>query len=543
MKRRIVAMLLMLCTLAGLVLTGCGGEGGGSSSGERVTLTIGVPQNANVTSYEDNDFTRYLEEAANVDLKFVFFPANGDEYIRQLTLMAAANETMPDILWHFNNMNVVARNEFGMSGYLMDLTDLIDKYAPDYKAAMARLNEHDRRRIENRAVAEDGCMYAMPEFFDMIVWDNLQSMLLINKDWLDTLGLEMPTTPDELYTVLKAFKEEDPNGNLIADEVPLFGRTNNLYSITGWIINSFVYYNETYDYNVTDGKLWPAYTSDEYRQALIFLHKLCAEGLLSDMCFSAAQPELKAMMMPASGTAQVGIFAGHPLTDADSNSTILEQYVPMAGLGDATGKGGYIVLNPKTLVFPLMITTDCQHPEAAMRFCNLFYQDETMTRQRHGTRDVDWVEEPGLLPGGEEGYIKLVDSSAFFKGNHTWCANGGGIGTPQNYLATMDGSRRADQVIANMNKVVYEDILKNIVQPEERCEDLVYTAAQYEEHRQYITPIRSYVQEQRNLFILGTLDPNDDAQWDHYLKELDRLGLQADMELMQGIYEANLLLD
>ena len=46
----------------------------------------------------------------------------------------------------------------------------------------------------------------------------------INKAWLDRLGLEMPTTVDEWYEVLKAFKEQDANGNGDPnDEIPLTG--------------------------------------------------------------------------------------------------------------------------------------------------------------------------------------------------------------------------------------------------------------------------------------------------------------------------------
>ena len=43
----------------------------------------------------------------------------------------------------------------------------------------------------------------------------------MNSDWLETLGLEQPTTPEELRTVLEAFKTQDPNGNGKADEIPL----------------------------------------------------------------------------------------------------------------------------------------------------------------------------------------------------------------------------------------------------------------------------------------------------------------------------------
>ena len=36
---------------------------------------------------------------------------------------------------------------------------------------------------------------------------------MIRQDWLDNLGLEMPTTQEAFVEVLRAFKNDDPNGN------------------------------------------------------------------------------------------------------------------------------------------------------------------------------------------------------------------------------------------------------------------------------------------------------------------------------------------
>ena len=555
MKKKLLVLMFIVVLLFTAVFTACGGEQGEStkepkssesvdeSQGdegpqETVTLTIGVPLNANVTSYTDNAFTQYLEEKANVKLEFVFFPGAGEDYVRQLTLMAAANQKMPDVLWQFLALDTNTRNDFGEEGYLMDLTDLIEKYAPDYKATLEKLDDHTRSRIKSRATAPDGGIYGMPLTWSEPMWDDLQDMLFINQEWLDTLGLEVPTTVDELYTVLKAFKERDPNGNGIEDEIPLFGRTIRNNNICTWIINAFIYYNDSYELNVENGKLYAPYTTDEYRQALVFLNKLCKEGLLSDLSFSANTNEMKAMVTPGTGTAQVGIWAGHPAVNADQTSPILEQYQPYAGLKDETGKGGYIIMNPPDLYFGLLITADCEHPEAAMRLCNLFYQDETITRQRHGELGVDWVDEEGDLPVGGTGHIKVINSNAFFKGNSTWCMNGAGIFNYYNYSATTSTTKRYDEVMTNLLKTSYENVIWKATNPPEVCQDVVYTKEQYERRTQYSSLISSYVLSQRNLFILGNLDPSNDGDWNKYLNELKNLGLEDFIAVMQEVYDA-----
>ncbi len=48
---------------------------------------------------------------------------------------------------------------------------------------------------------------------------------MINKAWLDDLGLEVPTTLDELHTALKAFKDNDMSakyyGNSPGSTIPM----------------------------------------------------------------------------------------------------------------------------------------------------------------------------------------------------------------------------------------------------------------------------------------------------------------------------------
>jgi len=56
----------------------------------------------------------------------------------------------------------------------------------------------------------------------------------IRQDWLDDLGLEMPTTTDEFIDVLVAFQENDMNENGVADErLVIYTGENGIYFDTG----------------------------------------------------------------------------------------------------------------------------------------------------------------------------------------------------------------------------------------------------------------------------------------------------------------------
>lgn len=137
---------------------------------------------------------------------------------------------------------------------------------------------------------DDGKIYGMPSV-GMRQIDSIQSLCFINQTWLDKLGMQQPTTVEELYNVLKAFKTMDPNGNGIADEIPMLGGD----MIINYVINAFMYYEQAHPYNIgKDEKVYAPYTTDEFREGLKWLNKMCDEGLYSDLSFSVtANTELK----------------------------------------------------------------------------------------------------------------------------------------------------------------------------------------------------------------------------------------------------------
>lgn len=534
MKKRIISMLLAAMMMVG-TFTGCGNKTE-DVSGDGQTLTIGIPQSANVTSYDENALTKYIEQSLDINLKFVYFNSSSENYLQQLTLMASSNESMPDVLWGFSGMDNNTRNEFGDAGYFLDLTDLIDKYAPNYKAQFEKLTEKEQKRITNRGTSDSGHFYSMP-LYSMQAVDDLQNMMFINQTWLDKVGMSAPTSVDELYNVLKAFKEQDPNGNGKADEIPLFGTAGLGMNVCDYVINAYVYYDTNNEFNVTDGKLWAPFTTDEYREAVIFLNKLCKEGLLSELSFSVTSTtEQIALHTPANNTALVGIWQGHPSLATDKSSPLVADYVALGSLGDATGKGGYTVIKPNTLSWCSFITKDCKNPELAMKLLDFFYADETVTRVRHGEKDVDWKEAEGTNIYGTASKFNVINSDVFFKGDRTWCINGNAILTYDNYIAGTETTNEADKENTRLTQGLW-DIMKDAKTPEKLVRELTYTAEEYESRSEYNAMIKQHIVEARNYFILGTKDPSNDADWQQYLNDLEKLGLPEYMKIMQTAYD------
>lgn len=530
--KRIISMILVFVMSLG-VLTGCGGKKSNVEALPEgtVKLTVGIPQKATVTDYEENAFTKYLEETANVELEFVYFSSSEGEYKQQLTLMCGANETLPDVLLGFKFSHYIV-NQYGEDGYFIDLTDYIEEYAPNYKEQLKKLDEDTREYITEKGKnTNNGAYYGMPSVACEAI-DQIQSMMNINKKWLDALNLPIPTTVEELRTTLQAFKTQDPNGNGVSDEIPMIGKTG----IINYLINAYTLYDQN-NFNVTDGKVWDPIVTDEFRQALIFANQLVKEDLYDKMSFSiSSNSEYKTLISPTDGPSKVGIFVGHHETMTNAATNALDEFVALPALSDATGKGGYTMVAPAGVTWSGYITKDCEYPAAAMKFMDVFYLDETMTRQRHGEKDVDWVYEEAENAYGTTSYAKAVNSEAFFSGNSTWCLNVLGIMTHYNYLLTAtEGEGRIAQ--ASRLQTEQWDIIQKGKRPEEEAVNLVYSTDEYEIREDKASTVNSYITTETNYFVSGEKDPSDDTAWNEFITTLNAIGRNELMEVCQNAYD------
>lgn len=217
---------------------------------------------------KDSELYNFYKDLIGVGLVMPYVEWNGGTtYQEQLNLRIAAGE-MPDVFIPVNGMET----ELMESGALLDLTDLLQEYAPNLWNAIPEEIWDTMRALDPSG---EGRIYCIPQ-----VINYGRNGGMIRKDWLDNLGLEMPETQEEFVEVLRAFKEQDPNGNGIADEIPTGGRAEarwmgqlfGMYGITMW---------EGYpQWDIYDGELTYSGVTQNMRDALEWLHSLYEEGLL-----------------------------------------------------------------------------------------------------------------------------------------------------------------------------------------------------------------------------------------------------------------------
>ncbi len=180
-------------------------------------------------------------------------------------------------------------NLINFTDQCLDVTDMLPEYAP----YMADFYFNQYPAIFG-AEAFEGRMYSMPQVRVNNIcygggWE-------INTRWLKNVGMELPETIDDLYEVLKAFRDQDANGNGDPnDEIPYsFVKidANNKVGergVTQWM-NAFGMINDgankaEHYIMAEDGKIIFTPLDQRFYDMLVYLNKLYSENLIDKDSF------------------------------------------------------------------------------------------------------------------------------------------------------------------------------------------------------------------------------------------------------------------
>ncbi|MCA9870137.1 MAG: extracellular solute-binding protein [Anaerolineae bacterium] len=143
-----------------------------------------------------------IRDELGINLNYVIIPPGGDGEAK-LNAAAAANQ-LPDLVQMASATGDTRSSLFRL--YDLGLLAPVDDLLP---LMPERVKTHYSDQLLNDLVTFDGHMYGLAEPPAIPKREGL----VIRKDWLDKLGLEPPTTIDELYDVAVAFTTQDPDGN------------------------------------------------------------------------------------------------------------------------------------------------------------------------------------------------------------------------------------------------------------------------------------------------------------------------------------------
>lgn len=540
MKKKAIGRLLSVAVAAAMVmgtLSGCGGSGGssdgGSSDGKAAESSQGSGETADGveeftiatvrwTDAWPNDFMnegimKELEEKHNIKINWQVY--YNSDWTEQKSLLLASGD-LPDAF--FGSICLTETDIAQNKDYFVELTDGIEKNMPNLTAIFEKEPE-----LKAAAQNRDGEIYSLVK--KLPLRPKVANAMYINKEWLDNLGLSMPTTYEELTDVLKAFKEQDADGDGDPNnEIPytnagsLAGDLSNLLAPFGTIVS------RTGNFMQVDASGNPAFVpiTDHYKEAVKWAHELYASGCLDQEYFTQDSSMASAKRM-AEGGSQTGlVFAWTADAEMGENA---DQFVLCEAVAGPDGKR-YVESDPTYLDIAnreLLITTQCKNPDKLLQWADDFYTDLVSLQTYYGSIP-DQVEDKG-----DGTYEVLLPSDG----------------------TTLDTSAWSYSMRDFGPKYMTDEFQEKVILPESQGDGVKLaqdaTNAQYASDLAF--PVVSYTTDQLTTLASLTTDINDyasaqyahwvvdggiDEEWDAYLAQLDQMGLQDVLAIHNDAYAA-----
>lgn len=498
---------------------------------EKTTLKIMVRGNPLVENFETNEFTKWYEEKTNVHIEWEIVP---EQSMQEKLNLVLASEDYPDVIMGLN-ISPSQQMIYGSQGAFLPLNDLIDKQGVQ-TAKMFKENPE----IKTTVTATDGNIYALPEVNDCYHCSMSQKMW-IYEPWLTKLNLKMPETTDDLYNVLKAFKEQDPNGNGKKDEIPLaFSQKSWRSSIDAFLMNSFLY-NPIYGSSnkhmfVKDGKMDVGYNKPEWRDGLRYLNKLYKEGLIAPESFTQDENQLiqlgenaDTVIMGASTGGHQGVFT--QLLGESGRWLQYKAVPPLKGPGGAR----YTAVDTTALTpGAFVITKKAKNPELALRWADGLYEKEQTLRSVYGRPGEEWrdANEGEIGINGKPAVWSELKSFGAVQ-NVNWAQTGPALRSNDFRLsAAVKGDDDLEVILYNETKNKYEPYKPTDVST---VPPLFLTNEQASGAADLAKTINDYVDEMIARFVIG--DASLDNDWDSYVSQLDAMNLSGYLEIYQTAYD------
>lgn len=302
-KQRLSASLAAL--LAAAVLSGCSsglvnnvntGEINPNTDQTEFDIMGGI--SALSSGYDNNEVLNALQDNAGIKINW---ETMSDSLAEQVNIRITGGQ-YPDAFMGvgFSNYDLA---RYGDDGTFLDLTPYLTEDIMPNLCAILEAHPEIRAAITQ----EDGKIYGLPSGEQMTTagigadmddaWSiyTIPQFSMINKAWLDELGLAVPTTLDELHDALTAFKENDMShnyyGNASGSTIPM------TTGFDQWCWGQNIFYagfgftnwpNDVCNdlHLKSDGTVEFLCATDAYRDCMDYFHGWFSEGLIDVEMFS-----------------------------------------------------------------------------------------------------------------------------------------------------------------------------------------------------------------------------------------------------------------
>lgn len=482
---------------------------------EKETFTVMIRKHAlSKTSYPEKVPIQEVEKETNINITWQEITPSGWE---EKVNLSFASKSLPDVFISGISAASIMQN----IDNLVPIGDYVDIYAPNIKKLW-----NERPDIKASLTTPNGKIYSF-NTGEESAWGVTNSLLYINKTWLDDLGKEVPRTTEEFFNVLKVFKENDMNKNGDKDdEIPFtFCQQDIQYALNSFF-GAFGVLDNKEHLMVEDGKVVFPATRTEFREALEWFNSLAKAGLMDIEGFSQTLQQLQ-----AKGKNQellLGSFISYNADTATGDNA--NYYIPIKPLDGSKGK---ILWNREGQkggnITGFVVTKACKNPIALVRWHDYINSSwENKMRWSFGPQGEAWkFNEDGLWIQNND---KLPKGASWGEYRHTVAP-----ASQANWFMTAEEGLHkrllAPRTKARLDAItdLYQDHF-----PEETLQAGFEDIEIANEKNLLLVEIDAYLE---NFIASSVLKGVTDAQWDEHLKTCKSLNVDRYVQLWQEYYD------
>ena len=478
---------------------------------------------ANTMAQDPNELKGVQEIEKNTNVHVNWILSDDSE---KFGLMLASGE-YPDVIRNFAGSYVGGLVQGEQDGVIRDLTEDIPRYMPSYQSLLDTYEV-----FQKDSTTDDGRLLALYEISTengVVKGEPSWGGLVVRRDWLNEVGLEVPETIEEWHTALTAFKEKLGHGGALYVGpycYSVYGDFLTAYGVT----SAFYKDNETVKYGPIE---------EGYRQFLTTMHQWYTEGLIDPDFVSGAAWE--AMQLPAEkiATGQVGVctelYYSTATTFKDQGYTEEEDFYLQAGPIPVLTKGDtpQLQFEMSSITkdnFAVSTAVDDSRIELVLRYMDYWYTEEACFLSSLGIEGESYLDNgDGTYSAGPALY-ELVENGTYptllSALNSAYSMASAGFGY-YNYAFTVP-------TYDNPSTLESYDIWDTKGHDRILPEKMTMTPEDAVTYSSRITDISTLVQENTQKFILGARDL---SEFDAYVEDVKALNIEDLIQFQQAAYD------
>lgn len=512
MKKTLLVALLVLVSLSFSLF----GAGVKETTSGPIAFSVFYSDNATLPFKHDWLTVTEVQKRVNAEVEFEVIPIV--DYQTKVSLALNTGTNAPDVILYQSTKGENAA--LSLNGAIVPISDY-EAWTPNFNA---RVKEFGLEEDVAALKLKDGKRYFLPALFDVPFYDG---GLILREDLLKKYNLAAPKTFDDLYQVLKVFKQHNPSSyplTILAGPRVLYRMTMPAWGIS--LGKNGASGSNTLSWDYATKRYFAGAISEQYKSYITYMHKLYAEGLLDPEMAEPIDGDRWTQKL-ATGKAMASYAYYDQIGGVTANSTIdgfkLQMYPALAGPAGAhhqpkskTGSG---------ILFPIKTAKRSDFEQLVCTVDEMFFSEENAKLWCLGVEGTTYTVQNGKVVFSDE--IRN-SSEGIYKSLQV--KYGCGSDVTQMVWVNAREMTKYDENYARINAEV--EAIGDVIQaipPTPKFDD-----RKAEEAGTLQTPLSDAFERWNSAFLTGSKSIEKD--WDAYVKEMKSLGIDKFTEL----YNTNL---